>query len=84
MASSLLSSPLASGSSSESWKHDVFLSFREDGTRKTFVDHLYSALIQQGIYTYKDDYAIPRGRIVWSIHSEGYRGITDCRHHHIL
>nr|XP_043622044.1 TMV resistance protein N-like [Erigeron canadensis] len=50
------SSPL-----SQSWKYDVFLSFRGEDTRKTFVDHLYFALEKQGICTYKDDVTLDRG-----------------------
>nr|GEV83631.1 TMV resistance protein N-like [Tanacetum cinerariifolium] len=45
---------------SRMWNHDVFISFRGEDTRKTFVDHLYSALVQCGIHTYKDDVALPR------------------------
>ncbi|KAJ9554592.1 hypothetical protein OSB04_018637 [Centaurea solstitialis] len=51
-------------SSSQPRKHDVFLSFRGIDTRNTFVDHLYSALKQQGIYTYKDDKTLPRGETI--------------------
>ncbi|KAL7589900.1 hypothetical protein Lser_V15G36306 [Lactuca serriola] len=50
--------------SSLSWNYDVFLSFRGKDTRKTFVDHLYSALVQQGIYAYKDDETLPRGESI--------------------
>ncbi|PWA43677.1 NB-ARC domains-containing protein [Artemisia annua] len=42
----------------------VFLSFRGEDTRKTFVDHLYTSLVQQGIHTYKDDETLPRGEAV--------------------
>nr|XP_043629647.1 disease resistance protein Roq1-like [Erigeron canadensis] len=65
MASS--SSSSSSSLTSESyqlWNHDVFLSFRGEDTRKTFVDHLYSALTQHGIHTYKDDEALPRGESI--------------------
>lgn len=62
MASSSSSSALPV--SSHSWKYDVFLSFRGEDTRKTFVDHLYSALLQQGIRTYKDDETLPRGESI--------------------
>ncbi|KAJ9554648.1 hypothetical protein OSB04_018693 [Centaurea solstitialis] len=51
-------------SSSESWKHDVFLSFRGTDTRNNFVDHLYYALDEQGIYTFKDDTTLPRGETI--------------------
>ncbi|CAH1431622.1 unnamed protein product [Lactuca virosa] len=40
------------------------LSFRGEDTRRTFVDHLYTALEQQGIYTYKDDETLPRGESI--------------------
>ncbi|KAL7587290.1 hypothetical protein Lser_V15G37347 [Lactuca serriola] len=63
MASSS-SSPSAMAFSSQLWKYHVFLSFRGEDTRKTFVDHLYMALVQQGIYTYKDDETLPRGESI--------------------
>ncbi|KAJ0524522.1 putative TIR domain, P-loop containing nucleoside triphosphate hydrolase [Helianthus annuus] len=44
-----------------SFKYDVFLSFRGEDTRKNFVDHLYHALHQKGIITYKDDEKINKG-----------------------
>ncbi|XP_052183213.1 disease resistance protein RPV1-like isoform X1 [Diospyros lotus] len=50
---------LPSGSSS--WKYDVFLSFRGTDTRNGFVDHLYFALHQKGIFTFKDDLKLERG-----------------------
>ena len=59
MASS--ESPLSSSSSSDEWSYDVFLSFRGEDTRKTITDHLYSALIQAGIHTFRDDNELPRG-----------------------
>ncbi|KAJ9554332.1 hypothetical protein OSB04_018377 [Centaurea solstitialis] len=61
-SSSFYSSPPSS--SSQSWKHDVFLSFRGTDTRNNFVDHLYSALVQQGIAAYKDDKTLPRGETI--------------------
>ncbi|GJT14278.1 TMV resistance protein N-like protein [Tanacetum coccineum] len=45
-----------------SFKYDVFLSFRGEDTRKNFVDHLYHALKDKGIYTYKDDEKIQKGK----------------------
>ncbi|XP_035833233.1 disease resistance protein RPV1-like [Helianthus annuus] len=44
-----------------SFKYDVFLSFRGEDTRKNFVDHLYHALVNKGIITYKDDEKIKKG-----------------------
>ncbi|PWA48642.1 toll/interleukin-1 receptor (TIR) domain-containing protein [Artemisia annua] len=55
---------MPSSSSSRSYSHDVFLSFRGEDTRKKFVDHLYKALIDRLIRTYKDDITLPRGESV--------------------
>ncbi|XP_023757830.1 TMV resistance protein N [Lactuca sativa] len=63
MASSS-SSSLGPVISFQSWKYHVFLSFRGEDTRNTFVGHLYSALEQQGIYTYKDDKTLLRGESI--------------------
>jgi hypothetical protein len=38
----------------------VFLSFRGEDTRKNFTDHLYTALVQAGIHTFRDDDEIGR------------------------
>ncbi|XP_059628657.1 TMV resistance protein N-like [Cornus florida] len=43
------------------WNYEVFLSFRGEDTRKNFVDHLFTALSQKGIYTFKDDEQLKRG-----------------------
>ncbi|KAI9215650.1 hypothetical protein POPTR_T002568v4 [Populus trichocarpa] len=43
------------------WTYDVFLSFRGEDTRKTFTDHLYAALVQAKIHTFRDDDELPRG-----------------------
>ncbi|KAM7470251.1 hypothetical protein LguiA_008434 [Lonicera macranthoides] len=40
---------------SSSTCYDVFLSFRGEDTRKTFTDHLYTALVQQGFRTFRDN-----------------------------
>ncbi|XP_076917140.1 disease resistance protein Roq1-like [Bidens hawaiensis] len=64
MASSSSSSHLTSASFSQSWKPEVFISFRGEDTRKGFVDHLYEALVRQGIQTYKDDETFPRGATI--------------------
>ncbi|MFS8004568.1 putative TIR domain-containing protein [Helianthus anomalus] len=62
MASS--SSSFHSVPASISWNYDMFLSFRGEDTRKSFVDHLYMALEQQGIHTYKDDETLSRGESI--------------------
>ncbi|KAG5223785.1 disease resistance protein [Salix suchowensis] len=41
--------------------YDVFLSFRGEDNRKTFTDHLYTALVQAGVHTFLDENEIPRG-----------------------
>ncbi|KAJ0751761.1 putative TIR domain, P-loop containing nucleoside triphosphate hydrolase [Helianthus annuus] len=60
----------------KSFKYDVFLSFRGEDTRKTFVDHLYHALNQRGIITYKDDEKIEKGK---RINDQLMRAIEDSR-----
>lgn len=54
----------SSSSIQNSFKYDVFLSFRGEDTRKNFVDHLYLALTQKGIETYKDDEKIKQGKMI--------------------
>ncbi|XP_050254804.1 disease resistance protein Roq1-like [Quercus robur] len=51
-------------SSSHQWKYHVFLSFRGEDTRKSFTDHLYAALKQKGIFTFKDDEKLERGKLI--------------------
>ncbi|KAL8251955.1 hypothetical protein R6Q59_035648 [Mikania micrantha] len=48
-------------SSSKLYNYDVFLSFRGEDSRKTFVDFLYSTLVDKQINTYKDDKTLDRG-----------------------
>ncbi|XP_038704788.1 uncharacterized protein LOC120000742 [Tripterygium wilfordii] len=52
----------SSSSSSGSWTYDVFLSFRGEDTRKQFTDHLYYALKDAGINTFRDDEELRRGK----------------------
>ncbi|KAL7587241.1 hypothetical protein Lser_V15G37379 [Lactuca serriola] len=63
-SSSSSTPPSAPSFYSQSWKYHVFLSFRGEDTRKTFVGHLYTALEQQGIFTYKDDETLRRGESI--------------------
>ncbi|KAK9290468.1 hypothetical protein L1049_008638 [Liquidambar formosana] len=58
----MFSSPSSSSSGRRPWNYDVFLSFRGEDTRKKFTDHLYRALIDAGINTYRDDNELPRGK----------------------
>ncbi|PWA42613.1 toll/interleukin-1 receptor (TIR) domain-containing protein [Artemisia annua] len=48
----------------KSFKYDVFLSFRGEDTRNSFVGHLYQALKQKGIQTYKDEEEIKQGKTI--------------------
>ena len=38
------------------WEYEVFLSFRGQDTRQNFTDHLYAALSQKGIRTFRMDH----------------------------
>ena len=45
----------SSSSAVSGGEYEVFLSFRGKDTRKTFTDHLYHALVQVGIRTFRDN-----------------------------
>ncbi|XP_048444286.1 disease resistance-like protein DSC1 isoform X2 [Pyrus x bretschneideri] len=45
----------------QGYRYDVFLSFRGEETRKTFTDHLYTALNNAGFLTFRDDDELERG-----------------------
>ncbi|XP_052185033.1 disease resistance protein RUN1-like [Diospyros lotus] len=74
------------------WKYDVFLSFRGEDARSGIFDHLYAALHQKGIVTFKDDLNLKRGepispallkaiedsRSAIIIFSKGYASSTWC------
>ncbi|KAK1436881.1 hypothetical protein QVD17_02665 [Tagetes erecta] len=64
MASSSSSSHPTPASSFRSCKYDVFVSFRGEDTRKTFVDHLHSTLKHHLISVYKDNETLPRGESI--------------------
>ncbi|CAN6703695.1 unnamed protein product [Malus baccata var. baccata] len=48
------------------YPYDVFLSFRGEDTRKTFTDHLYTALISAGYRTFRDDNELETGEDIKS------------------
>ncbi|XP_030961369.1 TMV resistance protein N-like isoform X3 [Quercus lobata] len=54
----------SSSSTMSGWTYDVFLSFRGSDTRKNFTDHLYAALKQKGIFTFRDDEKLERGTFI--------------------
>ncbi|KAK2980736.1 hypothetical protein RJ640_002548 [Escallonia rubra] len=72
--------------------YHVFLSFRGEDTRKAFTDHLFTALVQVGFQTFRDDDSIERGnylnlelpeaikqsRISIVVLSENYASSTWC------
>ncbi|PWA87831.1 toll/interleukin-1 receptor (TIR) domain-containing protein [Artemisia annua] len=59
-----LGASASSSSIQKRFNYDVFISFRGEDTRKTFVGHLYQALKDKGIYTYKDDEKIEQGKTI--------------------
>ena len=65
MASSSSSFPSSfSISSTSQWKYDVFLSFRGEDTHNTAIDFLNYALEWRGIYTFKDDEKLEKGKTI--------------------
>nr|GEV71383.1 Toll/interleukin-1 receptor (TIR) domain-containing protein [Tanacetum cinerariifolium] len=75
---------MASASTSsvqKSFKYDVFLSFRGEDTRNNFVSHLYKALEQNGILTYKDDDKIEKGE---TIDNQLIKSVKDSRFYIIV
>ena len=66
----------SSSSSSRRWIYDVFLSFRGKDTRNSFTRHLYVALQRSGIFTFRDNEKLERGK---SISSELLKSIEESR-----
>ncbi|XP_057731047.1 disease resistance protein RPV1-like isoform X2 [Arachis stenosperma] len=46
------------------YRYDVFLSFRGPDVRNNFVDHLFERLTKKGIFTFKDNVRLKRGKRV--------------------
>ncbi|PHT33022.1 TMV resistance protein N [Capsicum baccatum] len=63
-------------SSSKICKYDAFLSFRGEDTRRSFVSHLYNALVQREIDVFKDDERLETGK---SISDELPKAIEESR-----
>ncbi|GKE24440.1 Toll/interleukin-1 receptor domain-containing protein [Tanacetum coccineum] len=82
-SSSSITSLVSTSTSSipKGFKYDVFLSFRGEDTRKNFVDHLYHALKDKGIYTYKDDEKIQKGK---RISDDLFKSIEDSKFYIIV
>ena len=82
---------MTSTSSAHQWEYDVFLSFRGEDTRRSFMGHLYKALCDKDIYTFMDDKlrrgekiskelfkTIKRSRISVVVFSENYASSKWC------
>ncbi|XP_050223812.1 disease resistance protein RUN1-like isoform X2 [Mercurialis annua] len=54
---------MAASTSSSEYAYHVYLSFCSNDTGKNFSDHLYAALEQSGIHTFRCDYGIESGEI---------------------
>ena len=67
---------ISSSSSSRRWIYDVFLSFRGMDTHNNFIDHLYAALQCLGIFTFRDNERLERGK---SISPELLKAIEELR-----
>jgi hypothetical protein len=76
MSTKNASSSSSSSSSTPRWKYDAFLSFRGEDTRNNFTDHLYCALKQKGIFTFRDDEKLERGK---SISPELLKAVEESR-----
>ncbi|KDP34368.1 hypothetical protein JCGZ_11251 [Jatropha curcas] len=61
-----MASETSSSMFSRPWNNDVFLSFRGEDTRKSFTDHVYTALVRSGIRTFRDDDELRRGEDISS------------------
>ena len=80
MASLSIQRSSSSFTSRSQWSYDVFLSFRGEDTRKSFTDHLYSALIRNNINTFRDDEEHPRGGEIAPELLKSYWRIKDCNY----
>ncbi|KAB2598586.1 TMV resistance protein N-like [Pyrus ussuriensis x Pyrus communis] len=81
----------SSSSSVLDWKYDVFLNFRGEDTRKTFIGHLYKALVHNSVNTFVDAEelrtgndlsqllkAISESRLSIVVFSQNYASSTWC------
>ena len=55
---------MASMNTERASSYEVFLSFRGEDTRYSFISHLYTALDQKGICTFIDDKTLDRGKSI--------------------
>ncbi|KAM7474476.1 hypothetical protein LguiB_021719 [Lonicera macranthoides] len=69
-------SPYSSSTCRSLYTYDVFLSFRGEDTRTNFTDHLYAALVDKGIRTFRDYDEIEKGE---SLKPELEKAIKESR-----
>ncbi|GJW90830.1 NB-ARC domains-containing protein [Tanacetum coccineum] len=67
---------MAASSIAHRWKYDVFVSFRGEDIRKSFMDHLFNDFKQKGIYAFRDDNELPKGE---EISPHLYKAIEESR-----
>ncbi|KAK9074235.1 hypothetical protein SSX86_006832 [Deinandra increscens subsp. villosa] len=58
------------------WTYNVFVSFRGEDIRKSFMDHLFKDFKQKGIHAFRDTNELPRGE---EISSQLYKAIEESR-----
>ena len=58
------------------WTYDVFISFRGEDIRKSFMDHLFKDFRQKGINAFRDDDEFPSGE---EISPQLYKAIETSR-----
>ncbi|GJZ45129.1 NB-ARC domains-containing protein [Tanacetum coccineum] len=68
---------MATTSISHRWKYDVFVSFRGEDIRKSFMDHLFNDFKQKGIHAFSDDKVLPKGE---AISPHLYKAIEESRY----
>nr|GEW74477.1 Toll/interleukin-1 receptor (TIR) domain-containing protein [Tanacetum cinerariifolium] len=78
---SLVVSSSYTSSPSRSFKYDVFISFSGEDSRTSFIVHLYAALQQHGIHTFKDDERLQKGK---RINDKFLASIEDSRFYIIV
>jgi len=66
MASSSNSSSLALVRSSRRKYYDVFVTFRGEDTRNNFIDYLFDAFETKGIFVFRDDANLQKGKAIGS------------------
>ncbi|GJW24193.1 NB-ARC domains-containing protein [Tanacetum coccineum] len=67
---------MATTSVPRQWKYDVFVSFRGEDIRKSFMDHLFNDFKQKGIHAFRDDRVLPKGE---EISPHLYKAIEESR-----